>query len=666
MNKIAFSSLTVRMVLIVTLLHLFLFGFLYFGLGRVIEEGYKSQFIDYVRADANNFAANLSGFGQQEMDVNTQAIEGAVLSGRTQYIQILTTEGKLVHSFGNINDNSLFVEDFNFGNGEDGIYHIAVTVYDENGMGIKRLRIGYDELFTKDKIDRTYYRVFLLSVIYIIVAFVATLFFSQRMTRPIRLLRQLTSKIAHGQYQTEIKVKTSISEIEELADTLEFMREELVAQSDSMKHLALHDHLTGLPNRVLLEDRVNQMLRLRGENQPPCILAIIDLDRFKEINDSFGHLVGDNVLIKTSLRLVNILRKSDTVARLGGDEFALLFPRTTSIAAITLAKKTISELEKPFNCDGHSVSLGASIGLAHYPEHGSCYEELFKKADIAMYAAKSSGVDIQVYQPSLNEDHLESLTMVTDLRTALESRNFFAVYQPKVCATTGDLMGVEALIRWQHPQRGLIPPIDFIHTAERSGLISQITQWVLEEAIKQSAAWQKMGLNISIAVNLSPINLVEENFKEGVLNLLDQYQLATAKLELEITESSFFADPIKAQEILTDLNNHGIEISIDDFGTGYSSLAQLKKMPVSTLKIDRSFVAHMHSNSSDSAIVSATINMAHELGLKVVAEGVEDFETLEKLRHYDCDIIQGYLISKPLIAKDFEYWYQHRMPIASS
>ncbi|MCJ8321989.1 MAG: EAL domain-containing protein [Colwellia sp.] len=656
-----FSNLTARMITIVIIMHLLFLNILYFGLGAVVEKGYKSQFVDYVRADAFNFAANMSGSSKLVNNINIRALEEAVLTGRTVFLRVIDKNNNVVEEIGEIVQSRRFVEDFIFGGSADNIYHIEAALYDLNNEHLGKIQIGYDETDTQEQIDLAYQRCFLFSVIYALISFIFTIYFGQRMTRPIQSLQKLTRTIAHGHYQTRVEVKTNVVEIESLATTIEFMREELVAQSDSMEHLALHDSLTGLPNRVLLQDRVNQTVNCEIQKEHPCVLVVIDLNRFKEINDSFGHLIGDSVLKKTAAKLVNALRVSDTVARLGGDEFAIFLPETTIDSAMLVIEKMTVELSRPFECEGHSVILGASIGLASFPEHGISYEDLLQKADVAMYVAKRAGINSQIYQSTFDQDALLRLTLISELKLAIDNEQLFPTYQPKINLQSNELVGVELLVRWLHPERGVIPPNDFIASAERGGLISQLTQWVLRAGIKQASIWYESGQEIPVAINLSPKNLVEEGLYQSILSLLEEYKLPAYLLELEITESSMFADPLTAKSVLEALHDAGIKIAIDDFGTGYSSLVQLRKMPISVLKIDRSFVTNMATDTSDAAIVNATVYMAHMLGMKVVAEGVEGIETLNKLKEIKCDIVQGYYFSKPLKINDLENWRQSRM-----
>ncbi len=652
-------------MILVIIMHVVFLNILYFGLGAVVEEGYKSQFIDYVRADAYNIAASMSGSSELTNNINKRAIEEAVLTGRTVFLRVLDNNNKVIEEVGDINTpliNERFSEDFAFGHGDNNRYHIEAPLFDANNQFLGRVQIGYDETDTQEQIDLAYQRCFLFSMIYALLAFMLTSYFGQRMTRPIQALQKLTRTIAHGQYQTKVYVKTNVVEIEQLAHTVEFMRVELVTQTDSMEHLALHDSLTDLPNRVLLQDRVNQTVTSLSQKEHPCALVVLDLNRFKEINDSFGHLVGDSVLKRTSTTIANSLRPSDTVARLGGDEFAIFLPETDIESAKNVVERMTEALSRPFECEGHSVVLGASIGLAFFPEHGTNYEELLQKADVAMYVAKRAGFNSQIYQPQFDKDALQQLTLISELKFAIENEQLFPTFQPKICMETNQLIGVELLVRWLHPEKGVIPPNDFIASAERSGLISQLTQWVLRSGIKQAAIWYGIGREIPVAINLSPKNLVEEGLYQSILSLLEEYKLPANLLELEITESSMFADPLSAKKILEALDTLGIKIAIDDFGTGYSSLVQLRNIPISILKIDRSFIHHMASNESDAAIVSSTVYMAHMLGMKVVAEGVENEETLNKLKKIQCDFVQGYFFAKPMEIHDFEKWWQTTYP----
>jgi diguanylate cyclase (GGDEF)-like protein len=435
----------------------------------------------------------------------------------------------------------------------------------------------------------------------------------------------------------------------------------LVGYQHRTERQALHDGLTGLPNRTLLRDRTGQAIRQADRELVPMALALIDLDRFKEVNDTLGHHHGDQLLVQVGQRLQAALRKVDTVARLGGDEFAVLLPRIeTAEGAATVARKLQAALETPFVLEGLSVDVEASIGVALYPEHGNDPEELLQHADIAMYVAKDTHAGFLLFDPTLDQHSPRRLALLGELRRAIDQHQLLLHYQPKVDAHTSQVLGVEALVRWQHPTHGLIPPGDFIPLAERTGLIGPLTHYVLDAALQQCHQWRQAGHELPVAVNVSARRLLDLDFPDEVAGLLTHWQVPARLLVIEITESTIMADPTHAIQILGRLNEMGVQLSIDDFGTGYSSMAYLKTLPVHELKVDRSFVAQMTSDSRDAVIVHSTIDLGRNLGLRVVAEGVEDSLTLQHLDLLGCHAAQGYHISRPVPADDLITWLQHQ------
>jgi diguanylate cyclase (GGDEF)-like protein len=438
-------------------------------------------------------------------------------------------------------------------------------------------------------------------------------------------------------------------------------------QAADSAHQALHDALTGLPNRTLLRDRTEQAIRQADRELVPAALLLLDLERFKEVNDTLGHHYGDQLLVQVGERLQAALRNVDTVARLGGDEFAVLLPRIeTPEGAVAVANKLQAALQEPFELEGLSLDVEASIGLALYPEHGTDPDELLQRADIAMYVAKATHAGFVLFDPTLDQHSPRRLALLGELRRAIEHQQLVLHYQPKVDAHTGQVLGVEALVRWQHPERGLIPPNDFIPLAERTGLIGPLTRYVLDTALHQCHRWRQAGHELAIAVNVSARSLLDLDFPDQVAGLLANWQLPAKLLVVEITESTIMADPTHALEILGRLNIMGVQIAIDDFGTGYSSMAHLKALPVHELKVDRSFVSHMASNNRDAVIVRCTVDLGRNLGLRVVAEGVGDQRTLQQLNAAGCNAIQGYYISRPIPPDDFIHWleeYQAVKPI---
>jgi diguanylate cyclase (GGDEF)-like protein len=425
-------------------------------------------------------------------------------------------------------------------------------------------------------------------------------------------------------------------------------------------HQASHDSLTELPNRVLFNDRLDQALAYaRRQDSSRTAVLLLDLDRFKEVNDTLGHHQGDRLLREVGDRLRGTLREADTIARLGGDEFALILPLVDDeAAAVRAAERLRAALAEPISLDGVQVQVDASIGIALYPDHGEDRETLVRQADVGMYEAKRTHAGHMVYAAEHDPYSPRRLGMVAALRAALEAGRLILHYQPKVSVGSGEVRGVEALVRWPDPERGLVPPAEFIPLAESTGLIKPLTVFVLRAALAQARLWLDGGLEVPVAVNLAARSLLDVGFPDRVAELLKEARVAPALLELEVTETMMLEDPTRSLEVLTRLDAMGIALSIDDFGTGYSSLAQLKRLPVRSLKIDRGFVASMCSDDRDAFIVRSSIQLGHNLGLTVVGEGVEDSATLVALGSLGCDNAQGYLIKRPCPADELTPWLQ--------
>jgi diguanylate cyclase (GGDEF)-like protein len=435
----------------------------------------------------------------------------------------------------------------------------------------------------------------------------------------------------------------------------------LRAQSAANWELASHDRLTGLANRELLQERVQQALRGSTRSGRHCALLLLDLDRFKEVNDTLGHHVGDLLLQQVGPRLEGVLRDGDSIARLGGDEFVVLLTDLEDpLRARDVAKRIVMVVSAPFRLDSMSVDVDVSIGIALSPQHGTDFDELLQHADIAMYAAKTSRSGFAVYAPETDQASPERLAMLGQLRQAVEEPSQLLLhYQPKADLVTGEVLGVEALVRWQHPTRGLLPPGEFIPLAERTGLIRPLTVQVLAAALTQVRAWNQQGLKLQMAVNIST-RCLDEGLPDLVSHLLQENQVPSGQLELEITESTIMADPDRAITVLTRLQALGVGLSIDDFGTGYSSMAYLKLLPVNELKIDQSFVTGMTKGSTDTAIVRSCIELAHNLGMTVIAEGVETASVWSQLTELGCNLGQGYYLAKPMPADTAYTWMTER------
>ena len=431
------------------------------------------------------------------------------------------------------------------------------------------------------------------------------------------------------------------------------LTEKLAAQQ-RIETLAYRDTLTGLPNRLLLSQRVEFALRLAERNGEQCAVFFLDLDRFKTINDSMGHLFGDRVLQEVAKRLKTCLRDVDTLCRLGGDEFVMFLQESDAYGSEVAVHRILAALALPFQVDEMTFSVGSSIGIALYPEDGRTLDELIKCADIAMYRVKERGRgSFRFYQPQMNVDLRSRMKMDHAMRQALDQGRFRLCYQPQISLSTGALVGAEALIRWTDPELGQVSPAVFIPLAEESGFIISIGNWVLEEAARQAAQWQREGMAVCVSVNVSAMQFQQTDFVELVAAVLKGAGLAPELLELELTESILVQDANEALARLHALAALGVSLSIDDFGTGYSSLAYLKKFPISKLKIDRSFVTGLPDDESDRAIVSATIGMARGLKLKVVAEGVETQAQRDYLAQIHCESYQGFLCSPGIAPADF-------------
>jgi len=425
--------------------------------------------------------------------------------------------------------------------------------------------------------------------------------------------------------------------------------------NEELTQMVLRDHLTKLPNRALLEDRLNQAIHKAARHASRFAVMFLDLDGFKAINDSLGHHLGDELLVKVAERLDSIMRGHDTVARLGGDEFVLLIELRKIEDAVSVAEKVVKAINRPFTLSNHELRVSTSIGIAIYPDDGQSSRDLVTNADSAMYHTKRSGRNgYKFFEPSMNANAHNQLQRLQDLRTAIDKNQFCLVYQPKFAAPDGRVLGAEALLRWQHPTDGLVSPGEFIILAEQSGLIIQIGQWVLDEACRQMRQWHDLGhKHWKIAVNLSALQFADPGLLEVIRTALKQHQLPASCLTLEITESTAMHDTSVSLQTLRKISDLGVDISIDDFGTGYSSLMYLKRLPANELKIDRGFVRDLAPGTEDAAIVTAIVALGHALDLRMVAEGVETRTQQDYLTALGIDALQGYLLGRPMPAKEF-------------
>ncbi|HTS85897.1 MAG TPA: EAL domain-containing protein [Usitatibacter sp.] len=475
-------------------------------------------------------------------------------------------------------------------------------------------------------------------------------------TRPVHRLADAARRVQQGDYTRHVQVENR-DEIGELAVSFNHMLDGIVSREKEILRLAYEDGLTGLPNRAMFYEQLEQATRLAKRGSHAVAVMLLDMDRFKAINDTLGHTVGDQALREVGDRVRKALRESDVVARLGGDEFAVLLATGGADAPKVVAEKIHKALEEPLVIDGQPMDMTASIGIARFGEHGEEADALLRAADVAMYEAKRTKSRYAIYDPSHDERRQEFLTLLGELRRAVDAGELVLHYQPKMSLVEDRVTSVEALVRWRHPKRGVVPPSDFIPFAEQTGYISAITRWVLARAIEQCGVWERTGLRIRMCVNVSARDLrLEDELVHVISSSLQAAELPAGMLCLEITESALMEDPRGAQATLRKLRELGVATSIDDYGTGYSSLAYIKQLAVNELKIDRAFVAGMEADQRNAAIVRSTIELGHNLGLTVVAEGVETDHELAELRRYGCDAAQGYLFARPMPAAALERW----------
>ena len=433
---------------------------------------------------------------------------------------------------------------------------------------------------------------------------------------------------------------------------------------EEIRRLAYSDPVTGLPNRASLNERLEQFLRADRENQSPVALLLMNLNHFADINNTLGHKNGDLLLQKIGQRLKRALPDPALVAAPSGDRFAVLLQGDIKQATLA-ADLMLSTLREPVVIEGLRLDMEANVGIALYPTHGQDPDTLFRRADIALSLAKGSQRHYALYDPAQDHYSSERLALIGELRNAINDNQLVLHYQPKADLKTGRVIGAEALMRWQHATRGMIHPMQFIPLAEHTGLIKPLTEWAIQTALRQIHAWEKEGIELTVAVNLSSRNLLDPGLPHQIGRFLKEFGVAPERLELEITESVIMADPARAMECLAQLNQMGLRLSVDDFGTGYSSLAYLKRLPVHEIKIDKAFVQGMMKDRNDAAVVRAAIDLGRGMGLTQVAEGVEDQQTWHGLIALGCDVVQGYFLSKPLPAAELAswlHWLRERLP----
>ena len=489
---------------------------------------------------------------------------------------------------------------------------------------------------------------------------VGSAFLAQRVTVPLRSLAGAAEQLSRGDYSQALPAMRHRDEVGDLSRAFNQMRSSIQSQQHEIMQLAYWDRLTGLPNRTQFRDLIKQSIQASiasGADLLPVTVIMLNLDRFKHVNDVLGYAFGDRLLQAVAERLTaHVPAEVGTVARLGGDEFAVMVEDQDAHTATATAALIAKAFEAPLKLEDQTVDLSAGIGLASWPMHAQDVDMLLSRAEIAMYVAKRTTTGIQVYDPALDSSSTQTLSLLTELRHAVEDGQLRLYLQPKLNLSDNTVGAAEALVRWQHPVRGLVPPMQFIPFAEQTGFVRQLTLWMFEEVAKELPRLQAGGHPLRVAINLSTRDLLDQDFPAKLDAMMLKHNAPTNAFCLEITESAIMDDPQRAEATLNRLSERGFKLSIDDFGTGYSSLAYLKRLPVNELKIDKSFVMGMQNDESDAKIVRSTIDLAHNLGLSVVAEGVENQAILDKLVELQCDEAQGYFMSKPIPLPDFIAW----------
>ncbi|MBD8826082.1 EAL domain-containing protein [Pseudomonas sp. CFBP 13602] len=493
----------------------------------------------------------------------------------------------------------------------------------------------------------------------LLASLVGALLLARSVSLPVQSLARAAGRIGHGDYQTDVPLDRT-DELGVLAKAISRMQAGIAERELQLAHNALHDALTGLPNRTLAMERLGSAIAA----DRPIGLLYIGIDNLRELSESGGPTFVDKLLQQVAQTLLELVRPGDTVAHLITDEFLLLLENLDSDSAVAVADKLQQVLLQPHRFGGHDVAIDCRIGIAAFPSDGLSAEELLARSAIAMKDAADMPGRLQVYQHGRDLAHQRQVRLIRDLRRAAANNELSLHYQPKLDLRDKQVRQAEALLRWQHPQLGNVSPGEFIELAERTGSIQTLTRWVIEEGIRQLSEWNTRGLVVQLSLNISADDLLGSDLPERVVRLLGLHQVPAEQLIFEITESAIMREPEKALKVLNSLRDCGISLSVDDFGTGYSSLAHLKRLPVQELKIDQSFVRNLDETSEDAVIVRSTIEMSHNLGLKVVAEGVEYEHSLRLLERWNCDTAQGYLISRPLTAVAFEAWMQQSSPIS--
>jgi diguanylate cyclase (GGDEF)-like protein len=641
------------------LIHLILIPFLYININKTFWNSAEEQFIGNARQIAGLLNDLFSMVGLAN-DINKLStfMDYVLLSGEILFIEIDNQQGEVIRpneSTSITRDD--YVKDDYIGHHSDGVYYMSMPLsISINGANNYVLRLGFDEAVVLDKLVTVNQRSIIILGIYLVSILLLMGFFTRIITRPLRLLSHWSRDVAKGEADYKVHISTYVREVDQLSHDLEKMRRSLVELAERMHYKAMHDELTGLPNRALNDDRLNLAITRAGRENASFAVLLLDLDRFKDINDTLGHGIGDEVLRIIATRLNSEIRDSDTISRIGGDEFCAIVDGVERVVAENIALKLANVIEPPFEANGHTLQVGTSIGIAIYPQDGMTPELLIQHADVAMYEAKYKGLKVASYHVDMDRHRFRDLQLSVDMKDGLDSGQFEAVFQPKIDLKTSQPCGCELLTQWKHPRYGIISPGKFIPLAERENLIGKLTLQIFEKSASQLKSIVEHSNDFQFSINVSPLNLLDTTLLAELKLIMQTTGFPPTRLTIEVTENAIMTNPLRSARVLEEFSESGIQISVDDFGTGYSSLSYLQKFPINELKIDKSFVIGLHENSNNYPIVNATIAMAHDLGMSVVAEGVEDLRVLQLLEQLGCSRVQGYHFSRAMSYDELAKW----------
>ncbi len=644
------------------LIHVILLPVLYSNISDTFRSSAEEQFIGNAREISAMLADMFSVVDLAEKkDSLVSFMDYALLSGEILFIEIESGGGNVIRSRDSTSVTSEdFIEDDYIGQHEDGVFFMSIPLdISASGLRDSKLKLGFDEAVVQEKIATVNRRSFIILAIYSVGILLLMGFFTGVITRPLRTLREWSRDVAKGETDNEVKLNTHIREVHGLSRDLEKMRQALVELAERMQYKAMHDELTGLPNRTLNDDRLDRAVTRASRDCSSFAVLLLDLDRFKDINDTLGHGVGDEVLRIVAARLNSVIRGSDTISRIGGDEFCAIIQGTERVVAENIGLKVASAIEPPFEINGHTLQVGTSIGIAVFPEDGNTPELLIQHADVAMYEAKYKGLTVASYHEDMDKHRFEDMQLSIELRDGINSGQFEAVFQPKIDLRTNLPCGCELLTQWKHPRLGIISPEKFIPLAERENLIGKLTLMVFADNAEALKTMVEKYRDFQISINVSPLNLLDTALLEELKETAIKTDFPIDKIAIEVTENAIMSNPLRSARVLEEFAAAGIQVSVDDFGTGYSSLSYLQKFPINELKIDKSFVIGLHEDSNNYPIVNATIAMAHDLGMTVVAEGVEESRVLIMLEKLGCDHAQGHLFSRSMVFRDLVGWLGH-------